>query len=220
MNVKKLVILLIVSLLIFSCATANVSTTWVDPEYSSPPLKKIVVIGLFRNTNSRREFENEAAKRINANSGTKAVSSLSFMPPDVKYEPKNMEKLFNEMGIDGILILRTKSIEDQSRYIPGKSYTVTRAYPMYYYNYPFYQKYYRYTYETIHEPGYYKNTYIVCTESTLFKNSNDKMVWMMEKNTTQSYKTVDGITNPKAEAVRTAGLIYKDLKINGLLLNK
>ena len=203
-----------------SCATANLPTTWVDSEFSGGPFKKIAVVGLFRNSSTRIEFENEVAKKINANSGTEAISSLKFMQPGVVYEQGSMEEQFKEMGIDGILIIRTKSIDNQRRYVAGKSYTVTRAYPMYYYNYQNLYKYYRYTQETIREPGYYKNTYIVSTESTLFQNSNDNMIWMMEKNTSHTYQTIDGITDPKNEAIRMAGLIYKDLNLNGFLLEK
>ena len=224
MKIKKIIkasiFITVIFLFISSCTTVNTPTRWVDFEYSGSSLKKIVVIGLFRNFTTRKVFETEVVKKINTKSGTEAISSLEFMPPGVVYEHGNMEDQFNEMGIDGILIIRTKSIDNQSRYIPGKSYTVTTAYPMYYYDYSNYYKYYRYTYETIREPGYYKETYIVCTESTLFLNSNDRMIWMMEKNTAQSYKTVDGITDPINEAIRMAGLIYRDLKLNDFLLVK
>ena len=227
MNKKKnafritlLLTILFLLFLSFSCVSTKATTSWVDPGYNGGPLKKIVVIGLFRNFSSRKTFETEVSKLINTKSGTKAISSLDFMPPDVKYEYKNMENQFNEMGIDGILILRTKSIDSKTNYVPGKSYTVRKAYPMYYYDYPYYYKYYTYTYETIREPGYYEEAYIVTTESTLFLNTNDKMVWMMEKNTTQIYETADGITNPKQEAIRLAGLILNSFNSSKLLLDK
>jgi hypothetical protein len=223
---KRLRISVVLSFIVFivlftsSCVTANLPTTWVDQEFKEGPFKKIVVIGLFRNYATRKEFETEIVKRIQANSSTVAISSLKFMKPDSVYEQGSMEAQFKEMGIDGILIVRTKSIENVERYVPGTSYTVTRSYPMYYYNYNNYYKYYRHTQEIIYEPGYYKNSYIVCTESTLFQNSNDNMIWMMENNTTHSYETIDGITDPKNEAIRTAGLIYKDLNLNNFLMEK
>ena len=214
MNAKKIsykisltLVILIIVLLNLSCISTKATTLWVDSGYTGGPPKKVVVIGLFRNLSSRKVFENEVSKLINVKSGTKAISSLDFMPPDVKYEYKNMENKFKEMGIDGILILRTKSVDKKTNYIPGKTYTVRKTFPMYYYDYPSYHKYYIYTYEIIREPGYYEEAYIVSTESTLFLNADDKMIWMMEKNTTQKYETVDGITNPKQEATRLAGLI-------------
>ena len=219
-KITLLLIILIMVFLILSCVSTKATTLWVDSGYNGGPLKKIVVIGIFRNLSSRKVFENEVSKLINAKSGTMAISSLDFMPPDVKYDYKNMENQFKEMGIDGILILRTKSVDSNTTYIPGRSYTVRRTYPMYYYDYPYYYKYYTYTYEIIREPGYYEEAYIVSTESTLFLNADDKMIWMMEKNTTQKYETVDGITNPKQEAIRLAGLILNSLNSSKLLIDK
>ncbi len=218
--IKSLLVITCILLFTTSCVTSHSPTTWVNPEFKEEPFKKIAVIGLFRNYSTRKQFETEIVKTIEKNSGTKAISSLQFMQPDEIYEQGSMEETFKKMGIDGILIIRTKSIENQQRYVPGKTYTVNRAYPMYYFDYDNYYRYYRYTREIIQEPGYYKNTYIVSTESTLFQNSNDTMVWMMEKSTSHTYQTIDGITDPKKEALRSAQLIYKDLNLNGFLLEK
>ena len=219
-KITLLFAILFIVFLNFSCVSTKGTTSWVDPGYTGDPLKKIVVIGSFRKLASRKAFENEVSQLINAKSGTMAISSLDFMPPDVKYDYKNMENQFAEMGIDGVLILRTKSIESKTKYVPGQSYTVTRAYPRYYYDYGFYYKYYIYTYETIREPGYYQESYIVSTENALFLNANDKMIWLMEKSTEQSYKTIDGITHPKLEASRAARLIFDSLNSSALLIEK
>jgi hypothetical protein len=129
MKTRLILLAVIVSsiFLISSCVTASPDTTWVDTDYSGGPFKKIVVIGLFRNSTTRKEFENAVVKKINTGSGTEAISSLKIMPPDVLYEHGSMEKKFSDMGIDGILIIRTRSIENRSRYIPGESYVVRRA---------------------------------------------------------------------------------------------
>jgi hypothetical protein len=223
MSSKKAVfqisIVISIFLLYLSCTSVKADSSWVDSEYGNGPVKKIVVLGLFNNTTNRRIFETEVTNLINAKTGTEAISSLDIMPPNIVYDYNNMEGRFREMGIDGILILRTKTINTQTTYIPGSTYTVRTEYPMYYYQYPYYYKYYRHTYETIREPGYFKDSFIVCTESTLFINSDDEIIWMIEKNTTQQYRTIDGITDPKAEAVRLARLILYNLNSSDLLLD-
>jgi hypothetical protein len=45
------------------------------------------------------------------------------------------------------------------------------------------------------------------------------MIWMIQKNTESSYKTADGISNPRREAVRAAGMIFNDLKANNFLMS-
>ncbi len=211
------VVLLSFILLTVSCATSP-KTQWVDPDYDGGPVRKIVVIGMFRNLASRTAFEREIVDLINARSGTRAVSSLEFMAPNTKYEYAAMESRFREMGIDGILIIRTRSIDNTAEFIPGATYTVREAVPYYQYQNPYYYRYYVYTYTTIREPGYYMHTAIVSTESTLFLNGNDRMIWTMEMNTTQKYRTIDGITNPGHEAPLSATAILNGLRKNRLLL--
>ena len=105
-----------------SCSTAKSVATWADSEYNGGPLKKIVVIGMFKNLSSRKEFEEKIAQKISENSGVEAVPSLRFLTLGVKYEHKNMEKIFSEKGFDGILIVRTKSVDNIATYVPGKTH--------------------------------------------------------------------------------------------------
>ena len=198
-----------------ACSTTKNSATWTDYEYTGGPLKKIVVVGVFKNLSSRRAFEDKIARKINQNSGVEAVSSLDFLPPGVKYERANMEKTFTEKGFDGKLIVRTKSVDNRLTYVPGKSFLVQNVHRL---NYPSYHNVYAVTWKTVREPAYFDESYIVSTESSLFLNSNDKMIWTMEKTTEENYRAADGITNPKAESAIVADLIFKSLKAEKLLV--
>jgi hypothetical protein len=202
---------------ISSCSTTKSVATWSDPQYSGGPLKKIVVIGVFKNLSSRKEFEEKIVKKINENSGVEAVPSLKFMTPGVKYEHKNMEKMFSEKGFDGILIVRTKSVSNISTYVPGGNSLVRNVQRI---NYPSYHNYYLVTWKSVREPAYFNEAYVVSTESSLFLNSNDKMIWTMEKSTKENYRAEDGITNPKAESSAIAGIIFNSLKSEKLLIPK
>lgn len=212
---------------ISACSSTQTVATWADSEYKGGPLKKIVVVGVFKNLLSRREFEEKIAKEINDNSGVEAIPSLRFMQPGVKYDHKKMEKMFNEKGFDGILIVRTKSVDNRTVYVPSKKTLVTNVrkvsspnYPIYggYPIYPSYHDYYVYTWKSVREPAYFDESYIVSTESSLFLNSNEKMIWTMENSTEENYKSEDGITNPKSESVKIAGYIVKSLKAEKLLI--
>lgn len=202
---------------ISGCSSTKSVATWKDQEYTDGPLKKIVVVGVFKNLSSRRAFEDRIAKELNENSGVEAVPSLRFMPPGVKYERQNMEQTFTERGFDGILIVRTKSVENHLTYVPGNTFMVQNVRRL---NYPNYPNVYAVTWKTIREPGYLDESYIVSTESSLFLNSNDKMIWTMEKTTRENYSAEDGITNPKAESGVVAELILKSLKSEKLLIPK
>lgn len=202
---------------ISACDTIKNVTTWADSEYKGGPLNKIVVVGVFKNLSSRKEFEEKIARTISEDSGVEAVPSLRFLTPGVKYEHKAMEQIFSEKGFDGILIVRTKSVNNVSTYVPGGSSLVRNVQRV---NYPSYHNYYLVTWKTVREPAYFDEAYVVSTESSLFLNSNDKMIWTMEKSTKEKYKAEDGITNPKNESSAIARLILTGLQSEKLLTAK
>jgi hypothetical protein len=189
--------------------------TWADSEYKGGPLKKIVVLGVFKNLSSRKEFETKISKKISQNSGVEAIPSLDFMMPGVKYDYKKMEKTFTEKGFDGILIVRTKSVDNRAVYVPSKNTLVANVQRV---NYPGYHNYYVHTWKSIREPAYFNESYIVSTESSLFLNSNDKMIWTMESSTEEKYRSEDGITDPKNESTKIAGFIFNSLNSEKLLI--
>jgi hypothetical protein len=200
-----------------SCGTTKSVATWTDAEYKGGPLKKIVVIGVFKNLSSRKEFEEKIVKTISENSGVEAVPSLRYLTPGVKYEHKNMEKIFTDKGFDGILIVRTKSVNNISTYVPGGNSLVRNVQRL---NYPSYHNYYLVTWKSVREPAYFDEAYVVSTQSSLFLNANDKMIWTMEKSTKEHYRAEDGITDPKGESSVIAGLILNNLKSEKLLIPK
>lgn len=212
-DILRVTAFIFVSILIVSvisaCSTTTNVAAWTDSEYKGGPLKKIVVVGVFKNLFSRREFEEKIAKKLNKNSNIEAVPSLQFLAPGMKYEHKNMEKIFSEKGFDGILIVRTKSVKNVSTYVPGGNTLIRNVQRI---NYPSYHNYYLVTWKTVREPDSFDEAYVVSTESSLFLNSNDKMIWTMEKSTKEKYSAEDGITDPKGESSAIAGLIFNNLQ--------
>jgi hypothetical protein len=99
--------------------------------------------------------------------------------------------------------------------VPGRNAMVQNVQRV---NYPSYHNYYVVTWKNVREPAYFYESYIVSTESSLFLNSNDKMIWIMEKSTVENYRAEDGITDPKGESANIAGLIFNSLKSEKLLI--
>ncbi len=200
-----------------SCTGTNNIATWSDSQYSNGPLKKIVVVGVFKNLSSRKAFEDEIAKRLNESSNTQAVASLQFLTPGVKYDHKTLEKIFTEKGFDGVLLVRTKSVQDRTAYIPERNHLVQSYQRI---GGSFYHNVYLVTWKNVKEPGYFKDNFIVSVESSLFLNSNDKMIWTMEKSTQTSYRAEDGITSPNKESKQMGKELADKLHKAKLLLPK
>jgi hypothetical protein len=81
--------------------------------------------------------------------------------------------MFTEKGFDGILIVRTKSVNNISTYVPGGNSLVRNVHRI---NYPSYHNYYFVTWKSVSEPAYFNEAYVASSESSLFLNSNNKVI--------------------------------------------
>jgi hypothetical protein len=88
--------------------------------------------------------------------------------------------MFTEKGSDCILIVRTKSVNNISTYVAGGNSLVRNVHGI---NYPSYQIYYFVTWKSVREPAYFDESYVASTESSLFLNSNNIVIWIIEKST-------------------------------------
>jgi hypothetical protein len=194
----------------FSCSTTSLTAAWKDQNYKGGALKKIVVIALYKNLTNRENVENEIVN-ILTKAKIDAVPSLNIMAPNKKYKYEEMEKIFDGLKIDGILILKLKSIQKKEKVIPGSMHEIPN--PLYnpYYNY------YDLTYRTMYEPSYISETDTVFIESKLYTGDTDRLVWMAEMKLIENYSTQDGLTNPRKEGAEMGKLILNALGNGGLI---
>ena len=92
-----------------SCTSASIQADWKDAKYKSVPFKKIVVIAMFKNLANRKAVE-DILVSILRKKGTDAVPGLDLIGPDRIFKYKEMESVFARNKIDGILIIKLKSI--------------------------------------------------------------------------------------------------------------
>lgn len=209
---KKIILPLIFAAAIIipgSCSSTQITGVWKDENYKSGFFKKIVVVALFDNLTTRQTLEYSITSALKE-SGNDAVSSLKFMAPNVQYKYADMEKLFDQNGIDGILIINLKSIDKKQTYVQGSVYYAPEAY------YYVYNSYYT-MYTARQEPGYIDEKDIVTIQTNLYQNSNDKLIWSAESKTIESYQTKEGLVNPQQEGPEIAKLIINQLKTNGMI---
>ncbi|MCU0847618.1 MAG: hypothetical protein MUD12_06990 [Spirochaetes bacterium] len=210
--------MIIISAAAVSCSSTKITATWKNGKYAGGPFKKIVVLALFKRLDSRETFEAFIAEELRK-SGTDAIPSLSLVTPKQKYSYAAMEALFNKNNIDGIMILRTKGLDKNKKFVQGTNYYE----PDVFYNpvsnpyYSFYFNYYTVAYRNISTPGYYVEKDILSIECNLYANSDDTLAWSVMTKTVEPYQTEDGITDPPREAKEFARLILKNLRENGLI---
>jgi hypothetical protein len=163
---------------IYSCKTMNLTGEWKDNAYKGGPLKKYIVIGLYKNLSTRQTIESSIQEALKKN-GVDAINSLSVLTPDrvISKNDKDLDDFMHLLKIDGILIIRQTGTQKKEKYIQGSSYN--SAIPGVPFNGPYMSYYYNY-YQTVSTPGYYEDFVSEIIECTLFENSSNKLVWRAE----------------------------------------
>jgi hypothetical protein len=164
------------------CSTSKITSSWKAAEVAPQKYKKIMVLGLIRETDRtmQENMENHLAGDLQ-NLGYNAVSSYK------EYGPKAFEGLEEEAaisklrnsGVDAVLTIVLLDKEKERSYRPG--YIYYSPYGWYYGHFWGY----RYTlYRRIYEPGYYVTSSKYFWESNLYDMGSQKLVYSVQ---TQSF---------------------------------
>ncbi len=198
---------LLTALLFTSCNPVTL-TSWTNPK-EHKKIGNVVVWAMFDKLEYQKPFEQHTANYF-ASKGFKAMESLEFLSPTVKYELIDIEKKFDSLGVDGILIVTYKGTEKSQSYIPPS----TTVYPDYYYNYYNYYNWgypiYGYGGNVVTTGGYWVTTSTVNLRANLYDNSNNALLWTADI-------SVDDPNYLDEVSYRIASQIYADWQKNGLL---
>ena len=165
---KKVNYLVIAMLLfVFACSTSSsIIGNWKDESYVGPKeFKKIAVIALSRNESSKLSVEKTFVDRLTYMGYDAMYGSKILVPSIVKEENKEMiEKMMEDNGVDGVLMLSLLDVKQGTRYVPGSgSYSPGGYYGGYY-------GYYSYSYNHYYggTPGYYETTESIYLEANFY----------------------------------------------------
>lgn len=154
-------VLVITSLIIInSCVTSALKSVWNDGTYEGGPLKKIVVIGVDKNSNVRRMLEDRFAGQLIAK-GTLAISSYTLFSEDELRDREMIVRKINELGIDSILVTTVVDVKDVGSYDTYATHV----------NSGFYDYYVQCCESTVSEG------YVVMIETKIFDAKYDKLIW-------------------------------------------
>jgi hypothetical protein len=164
---------------------------------------------MFDKLEYQRPFEQYATAYLN-NKGFKAMESLKFLAPGKKYDLTTLEKKFDSLGVDGILVVTYKGTDKSETYVPPS----TTVYPDYYYNY---YNYYDWGYpmygpgaNVVTTGGYWATTSVINLHANLYSNTDNGLLWTAEISITDP-EYIDQISE------NIASHIYSDWQKSGLL---
>jgi hypothetical protein len=195
--------LFILSLLITACSSTRLSHVHVDEAYNEGPVSDILIIGVTREEDVRRSFENKFVKEFSA-AGVEAVSSFGLLdiPEDKKLEKKDILRVIDEQDNDAVIITRLIGVDKKEVWEPIAPHRVNRGYYGYY-NHAFDHAY----------GGVYRTHTFVKLETNLYNAKTEELIWSGRSET----------WNPKSnaklldEVIKT---VIKDLEKKGLIKAK
>jgi len=91
--------------------SAQVKTHWKDARFLSSPVENIMVFSQFNNSELRAEVEEAMVSALEAK-GISAVGASAVFNYDSLYLYSTMERKFDSVGADGIMII--KMLEERS----------------------------------------------------------------------------------------------------------
>ena len=201
-------LLILIAFLFSSCGSSVYLTSWTNPK-ETEKIGNVVVWAMFDKLEYQKPFEQYATGYFNSK-GFKAMESLSVLTPGVKYDLKELEKKFDSLGVDGILVITYKGTDKSQVYVPP----TTTIYPDYYYNYYNYYNWgypmYGYGANVVTSGGYWATTSTVNLHANLYANSNNNLLWTGDISIDDP-DYVDEVT------LKVAAQIYADWQRNGLL---
>lgn len=159
-----------VLLLLSSCATTSLTTTWHDAQYSGQnTLQDVLIIGVIKEETIRRLYEDSFAAKF-AESNIQAIPSYSLQNSDIKPTRESIDRAIAESGAQFVLITRHLGTDRKEHYRPPE--------PVY--TDPFYSRYHNYhpfAYRQMYTPGYTYTVTTVSLEANLYDARTEKLVW-------------------------------------------
>ena len=200
----RLLLLLTISLLLYSCATSSLTATWHDQNYAgNDSLRDVLVIAVTEEETSRRLYEDGFVAKL-SESGVRGIPSYSLQESDIEPTKQAVQTAVSMAGARYVLITRHLGTDKKQHYSPPEPIYVDPYYSQMHRYYPLAYREVRY------RPG---STYTVTTvsiESNLYDAQSEKLIWSAQS------KSVD----PNMSKSFFDGLVdvfVKDLKEKKLL---
>jgi hypothetical protein len=153
---------LILSVSMSSCATTALTSVWKDSAYQGGPLKKILVMGVFREINLKKYFEDEFARELKAR-GVDAVASYTVFPEEDILNKEIIAEKIKELKMDSVLVTRVIDVRDVSGYETNPTHVNPGG--------DFYNYYVMCCQTTV------MSGYVVMLETKIFEEKYDKLLW-------------------------------------------
>ena len=194
---------LLLLFLLNSCASSKITGEWKDPGLGNKKYTHILVIGVAKQPDRRKFYEDEFARQLTRH-GIMAIASHTIIPRDKMQDKETIVKSIEGLNVDGVIVTRLQGIKEQKEVPHGKTYQV----PYGYYNNMY--DYYDNSFSTAPSRSYAETHEYLQLESNLYDAESEMLAYTI---------TTDTFIRQKFESRITAYIetVVQQLKKNSLL---
>jgi hypothetical protein len=161
-----------------SCGGTNLSYVWKDPHYGGGYLTSVMVVGVSKEVDRRRVFE-EVFVREFEKRGIKAVASIKVLDPDTQLTRDTVKAQAARLRMDAVLTTRLLSAGNEEIDQPPSISTMPSAQyrnlDLYFYSWDALSAY----------PGALGRQYVVRLETNVFDTDTEKLIWTASSQTVE-----------------------------------
>ena len=186
-------------------STIKVTDSWIDANREGQRVQSIMVLGVAKETTSRRMFEDEFVQELQAR-GVNAIVSYRLLNGELTKQM--IDDAVTDAGVTTIMVTRSVDKKKETVYTPGTT-TVYGGYPGYYGSY---YGYYNHGYSAVSSPGYVSEWITYVLESNLYDIATEELIWTARTeidDPSSIAKAVDALTVVLTRDMQSHGLIGK-----------
>ena len=163
-------------LLLNSCASSKITGEWKDPDLGPKKYSHILVIGVAKQPDRRKFYEDEFAKQLNRQ-GVMAIASHTLIPRDKMQDKDTIVKNIKGLSVDGVIVTRLQGLKSQQQAADGKTSKV----PYGYYNNMY--DYYNSSFSIAPSQSYAETHDYLQLESNLYDAETERLAYSITTDT-------------------------------------
>jgi len=109
---RSVATVLLLGLGLAACSSFTLDNVWRAPDFSGPPARKVLVVGVSQSESNRRIFEDGFAQALQA-SGVVPVTSYGPMPEPGKVSNERLKAAVAQSGVDAVVLTRLVRVDKQ-----------------------------------------------------------------------------------------------------------
>ncbi len=193
-----------------SAKSAKIVTSWSNPAYQGHTFRKVLVIGVAKDTAVRADFEDAMAAEIKRGAMQTIAGNQILLRPDPAAKPDldYLRKQIRENGIDAVVVTRLLRVQKKVISIPSSTYVAP---------FPYYYSFYGYlgaVYPIMYDPGYEREDVTISVETNVYATSkpDGDLVWTAVSesfNPKSARKVADSLVKEVPKQMEKDGLLPK-----------